>query len=59
MSNGSSYCYLSYDVICILRLVDQKTTLPRVITLLHFPLRDCTNVVWCVSSADTRLELNF
>ena len=42
MSNGIStdFCYFSYDVICILKPVDRNITLPRVITLPHFPLLD-------------------
>ena len=41
MSNGSrnNFCYLSNDAICILKLVDRKIILPRVITLPHFPLQ--------------------
>ena len=41
MSNGSrtNFCYLSNDSICILKPVDRKIILPRVITLPHCPLR--------------------
>ena len=40
MSNGSrtNFCYLSNDATCILKPVDRKLILPRVITLPHFPL---------------------
>ena len=39
MSNGSrtNFCNLSNDAICILKPVDRKIILPRVITLPHFP----------------------
>ena len=40
MSFGSrtNFSYLSNGVICILKQVDRKLILPRVITLPHFPL---------------------
>ena len=46
MSNGSrtNLCYLSNDAICILKPVDRKIILPRVIILPHFPL-DTSSVV--------------
>ena len=39
MCNGSrtNFCYLSNDAICILKPVDRKIILLRVITLPHFP----------------------
>ena len=38
MSNGSktNFCYISNDVIRILKPVDRKISLPRLITLPHF-----------------------
>ena len=33
-----NFCSLSNDVICMLKPVGPKITLPRVITLPHFPL---------------------
>ena len=45
MSNGSrtNFCYLSNDAISILKPVDRKIILPRVITLPHFPLLKISN----------------
>ena len=42
MSNGSrtNFRYLSNDAICIIKQVDRKIILPRVITLPHFPLHN-------------------
>ena len=39
MFNGSktNFCYLLNGAICILKSVDRKIILPRVITLPHFP----------------------
>ena len=38
-TGGKTNCYyLSNDVFCILKYVNRKITLPRVITLPHFPL---------------------
>ena len=34
----TNFCYLSNDAICLLKPVDRELTLPRVITLPHFPL---------------------
>ena len=46
MSNGNktNFYYLATEVICILKPVDQKVILPRVITLPHFPLHVCMYV---------------
>ena len=37
-SSMTNFCYLSNDVICILKPVGPKMNLSRVITLPHFPL---------------------
>ena len=41
--SSTNFCYLSNDaiMICILKLVDRKIILSRVMTLPHFPLLLC------------------
>ena len=43
---GLTVCCISNDVICILKPVDRKITLPRVITLPCFLLHTCISVTY-------------